>query len=144
MKRVKKQYLLGFILIILTGIGLLIGGIIHYSSGSDFIETEATVQGVITRQTGNGIEYQPNMLVFKDEYGNTQSVGCSIWFNYPLHSGDTITIRYKKDDPSYTIVSNVSKDTMSYALMGIGGVLIVAGAALTVKYLCDVKRGKKV
>lgn len=141
----KSKLYLGFLLISLIGLGLLIFGIIHNTADrSNFIETEAIVHGVSIRDGDHGSEYRPNMLVFKDENGNTHSVSCGVWFNRPLFEGDTVTILYKKDDPGYTIVSNVDKDTTSYAFMGLGGVLIVAGIVLTGKYLYDVKHGKKV
>ena len=144
MKTIKKQYILGFLLIFLFGIGLLIGGVVHYGKRADYIETPATVVGGVHRRLGdNGIEYQPYKLRYEVD-GKSYETSTSVWFNYHLEEGDTVTIRYKKGDPRTTVVSNVSGNTISYVLMGIGGVLIVAGVVLTGKYLYDVNRGKKV
>ena len=144
MKTIKKQYILGFLLIFLFGVGLLIGGAVHYGKRADYIETPATVVGgVYTRLGDNGLEYQPFKLRYEVD-GKSYETTTSVWFNYPLKTGDTVTIRYKKGEPRTTVVSNVSGNTISYVLMGIGGVLIVAGVVLTGKYLYDVNHGKKV
>ena len=91
MKSIKKS--LGFLLISLIGLGLLIGGIIHYTAErSGFIETEAVIHGVFVRNGEHGTEYRPNTLIFKDEDGNSHSVSCGVWFYHPLYEGDTITI----------------------------------------------------
>ena len=145
MKSSNKLYVAGFLLVTLIGIVLLIVGIFYRNKDySDYIETEAIVQGVSIRDNGHGAEYKPMLLFFKDEYGTTHSVGCNVWFNRVLMSGDKIPILYKKGDPSITIVSNTDKNTFSYAFMVIGGVLIVAGIVLAGKNLYDYKRRKKV
>ncbi|MDE6597741.1 MAG: DUF3592 domain-containing protein [Clostridia bacterium] len=143
MKSVKKQYIIGFLLVILIGAGLLIGGVIRYTKKSDLIEIEATVLRVQTRVGDDGLEYRPiSIQYFVD--GKKYTTSTVTWFDRIIREGDTMYVRYKKGDPSHPIVSNATRDTISIALMACGGILTAAGIALTGKYLYDVKRHKNV
>ncbi len=144
MQSVNKSLILGFVIIILIGVGLLIGGIVHLDSKKNLIETEGYVVSIYTRIGDDGFkEYKPSALRYFVD-GVAYETSSVRWFKQPIQMGDTMTVWYKKDNPRETVISNVSNETMSLALMGFGGVLIVAGIALICKYLYDVKRRKKV
>jgi len=143
MKSVKKKYVFGFLLIILIGIGMLILGSVLYGRVDDYVETEAYVVSVITRRKNGSIEYKPFLLRYVVD-GKVYDTSPEVWFQYPIHQGDFLTMWYKKGDPNHTLVSNADKKTLPIALMISGDVLIFAGFVLECKYLYDVKRRKKV
>lgn len=143
MKSANRQFILGFLLISLVGVGLLIFGIVNYKTKSNYIETQGYVVSVYTRHGDNGVEYRPSAVKYFVD-GEAYETSVFTWFNYPITAGDTMTVRYKKNDPRHAVVSNVNKDTVSFAFMGIGGILIVAGVAFNCKYLYDVNRHKEV
>lgn len=146
MKSINKKYIIGFIVLSLIGVALIIAGVVYYLAPerTDLVETQGYVVSVETRESEHGTEYRPFLLRYyvkeQDRYYDTSVFG---WFKQTIRQGDMMTMWYKKDDPTYTVVSNTDKETMSLALMGIGGVLIVASIILTAKYVYDVKHGKQ-
>ncbi len=143
MKGVRKKYVFGFLLIILIGIGMIILGSVLYGRVNGYVETEAYVVSVITRVENGSIEYKPFILRYIVD-GKVYDTSPDVWFQYPIHQGDYLTMWYKKGNPNRTLVSNADKKTLPIALMISGGVLIFAGFVLECKYLHDVKRHKKV
>ncbi len=140
---VRKKYVFGFLLIILIGIGMIILGSVLYGRVNGYVETEAYVVSVITRVENGSIEYKPFILRYIVD-GKVYDTSPDVWFQYPIHQGDYLTMWYKKGNPNRTLVSNADKKTLPIALMISGGVLIFAGFVLECKYLHDVKRHKKV
>ncbi len=144
MKKISIKFILAFLIIMLIGAGLILGGCIMYGKKNDYVQIQATVSGgVLMREGETCTEYKPSYVTYVVD-GKTYRSDVDTWFKYSISDGDKLTIWYNKNDPHSTIIGNTKANLVPYILFGLGAAVIVIGFVIAGKYIRDVKKSNMV